>query len=639
MLTGMTMHQRKHVLLLSLPFAETSIPSIQLALLEAYFKERDIKTKSQHLYLKAAEMYGLHNYNYLINSPNDSYIAQLGFSKYVFLNHWENNIKKFRYFYEELIAHDDQFLQALPFNTYLQQTDKFYSYATHPSIWKKYDIIGFTLNYGQLLPSLAISKKIKEDDPTKTIVFGGSTTINELGIQMLKTFDWIDFIVSGEGEEPLFLLANDFEHYTSIPGLIYRNNHKPIWNKNNTYLDLDMLPYPDFQSYFNDLNLITNDIQQYYSLYGRLPIEFSRGCWWNNCTFCNLRAYNKKYREKHINRFTEELDFLSEHYKTLTFQVISNTLPQQNYQELCNKIITLNKDFTLYIEARAGRLKSNDYTLLKQAGFRHIQTGIEAFSTNLLKKMNKGATVIDNIAALKYCKENHITNHYNMIINYPNEEPQDYTETQHNIQLFKQYLDPPQISKFVVGYQSPIYNNQTQYNIQQLEYKIIDTLLYPPDILKNNFCFFYDFERKKTLKEKNWEELIHNWKQEHQQRQTEALQRNTTINQLIFYYLDGNTYLQIYDKRTHNVLIYTLNPTERDIFLSCVDVTSYKTLRTQHPHIPENTLKNTLKIFEQTGIFFRENNRYLALPLNYKKIYGKTDSPKKEPELHVSEVS
>jgi len=41
---------KKSVLLVSMPFAETSIPSIQLDLLEQYLVERNIKIKSRHLY-------------------------------------------------------------------------------------------------------------------------------------------------------------------------------------------------------------------------------------------------------------------------------------------------------------------------------------------------------------------------------------------------------------------------------------------------------------------------------------------------------------------------------------------------------------------------------------------------------------
>ncbi|KYK23408.1 hypothetical protein AYK21_02645 [Thermoplasmatales archaeon SG8-52-2] len=628
--------QENKIQLVSMPFAESSIPSIQLALLESYLKDRNVSVTSKHLYLNAAEIYGLNNYNFLINSPNDSYIAQLAFSKYLFPDHWEKNLKKIRYYYDNIILSDINFKDNLPFEKYLEKTDQFLKYAVHPFNWQKADIIGFTLNYGQLLPSLVVSKKIKEKFPDKKIVFGGSTTINELGKRILNTFDWIDFIVSGEGEESLFLLATDNENLETIPGLIYRNDNEIVFNKNKQNIDINNLPYPDFQSYLQELSIVSDEVQQYYSLFGRIPIELSRGCWWNKCTFCNISSYNKKYREKTVDRFVEELNYLSKTYKNLTFQVIGNTLPQRDYKKLCEKIISLGKDFNLYIETRAGQLKSDDYTLLKKAGFNTIQTGIEAFSSSYLKKMNKGVRVIDNIAALKYSKENEICNNYNLIINYPNEDSIDFQETLQNIEFIKDYLDPPQISKFVVGIDSPIYKNLEKFNIERLENKIIDTLMYPPEILDKDFFFFSQFKRKKEIKENKWKNLVSDWKNHLLNRQVNAVKRKTDIEKHIFYYIDGQTYLKIYDNRRNNVMIYVLNENERDIIFACENVISYSQLKEKLSNISDSELKNTLKIFVEAGIVFKEDEFYLSLPLDYNKISGKYN--KKEPEKEIKRV-
>jgi len=625
----------KSVLIVAMPFAETSVPSIQISLIESYLKERNINVSSKHLYLKTADFYTLNNYNYLINSPNDPYISQMIFSKYLYANHWEKNFEKFRYYYEDIIS-NKEFLKKFSFEEYIKKTDIFLNWALKEINWESYDIIGFSLNYGQFLPSLALSKNIKEKYPEKTIVLGGSTTIKELGKNVLKTFDFIDFIVSGEGEEALYLLATDFEKYKQIPGLIYRENKEIIWNRNDNYINLNNLPYPDFQSYYNDLSTASDEIKQYFSLFGKIPIELSRGCWWNRCTFCNIRTYDKNYREKEIKRFVEELNFLSDKYRMLTFQIIANTLPQNDFHDFCKKIIELGKDFDLYIEARAGRLKSSDYTLLKKAGFNHIQTGIETFSTNLIKKMNKGARVIDNIAALKYCKENNISNIYNLIVNYPNEEKIDFEETKRNIQLFKQYIEPPQISKFIVGFGSPIYENFESFNIESFEPKTIDTIMYPPEILKNNFFFFNQFKRKHEIKENNWKNLVISWKDEFEKRKINAVKRKTTLTDLVFYFIDGKTFLKIIDARNlQNVMIYGLNKLERDIFLACIDVISFESLKEKFPDASEEQVKEILNSFEEAGIVFRENNNFLSLPLNYGIINNKRDIKREDSLIKV----
>jgi len=247
-----------------MPFAETSIPSIQLALLQSYLQRHGLDVTTRHLYLKAADVYSLPNYNFLIHIPNDSYLAQMVYSKYVFPDHWDKNLEKFKQFYNNVLAYDKQFIKNFTFEQYIEQSDKFFSWIQSQIEWSRYDIIGFTLNYGQFLPSLAIAQKIKEQYPKKTIVFGGSTTINELGIQVLKTFDQVDFIISGEGEESLVLLTSDNTNIHSIPGLIYRKDKDVIWTINKNYVNLDFLPFLDFTSYYQDLNDVSDEAQQYH---------------------------------------------------------------------------------------------------------------------------------------------------------------------------------------------------------------------------------------------------------------------------------------------------------------------------------------------------------------------------------------
>jgi ribosomal peptide maturation radical SAM protein 1 len=618
------LENKKSLLLVSMPFAETSVPSIQLALLESYLKERDVTVSTRHLYVKAAEFYGLTNYNFLINSPNDPYAAQMVFSKYVFPDHWIENLEKFRFFYDNIIDHNQDFFKQFSFEEYVKQTDAFFDWTINNVDWKNYDLIGFSLNYGQILPSLAVAKKIKENFPEKKIVFGGSTTINELGKKIASIFTYIDFIVSGEGEEALFLLCSDVENYHHIPGLIYREKGNVVWNKNTKCLDMNTLPYPNFQSYLNELGSVSNDILQYHYLQGRIPIELSRGCWWNNCSFCNVSAYHKKYREKNIDRFIDELLFLSEIYHMLDFQVIGSTLPKNNYKTLCEHIIRLHRDFTLIIESRAGSLKSNDYSLLSKAGFTHIQTGIEAFSPNYLKKMKKGTKVIDNIAALKFCKENHIKNSYNLITNYPNEEKIDFEETEKIIKLFSRYLEPPSISKFALGYQSPIYNNVEEYNIQTIEPKLIDTIMYPKELLEKNFCFFYSFKRRKKITENPWEKLVSEWKTSYNEQKMLSLKRDNAFEELVFYYKDGGNFIKIYDKRYGDTaMIYMLNSDERKVFLACSDVISLQELKDNLNMIHFYKIKEKLNDLIEAGIVYKENDWYLSLPISYQKYYNK----------------
>jgi len=613
----------KKVLLVAMPFAGTNIPSIQLAILESFLREHGIDVISKHLYLKAAELYGVNNYNHLINKPCDSYTAQMVYSKYVFPDHWSKTEYLFREYFDRILNESEELQQNFSFEKYVDQTDQFYNWVFNNIDWNSFDLIGFTCNYGQFLPSLAIAKKIKELFPDKKIVFGGSRTTGELGKRVLKSFEYIDYIVSGDGEEALFSLAASYENLDLIPNLIYRSENGIIFSSNFSEVDLNSLSFLTFDSFFNDLNDTSDDVKQYFYYYGRLPVEISRGCWWNKCTFCNHSIQYKSYREKKYDKIIEEIDFLSNKYKILDFHLIGYNLIKKDTHLLIDGLNKLDKDLNFIVEFRADQLKSGDYRDLKDAGFTIIQTGIESYSKNYLKKMKKGVNVINNISALKYCKENRIFNRNNIIINYPNEEKIDFEETKKNIEFIKHYLDPPNINNLLVGYGSPIYDNPEMYNIEELDYTKIDKLIFPEEYLKEDFCFFYDFKRKEPISTNDWKTLIDEWELTRRKMRNIGIRNYTETEKLVFYFVDGKKFLKIIDKRfADNVRIYNLDEIEREVFLSCIDIISYDELSNKLSHIPDYQLVSILRTFVNIGIVFVEDDSYLSLPLNYRKCVG-----------------
>jgi len=288
----------------------------------------------------------------------------------------------------------------------------------------------------------------------------------------------------------------------------------------------------------------------------------------------------------------------------LNFQLIGNTLPKNDYRLLLEEIKKLGKNFNFFAEARAGQLKGDDYRLMRESGFTNIQTGIESLSQNYLKKINKGVRLIDNIVALKFCKEYGIKNEYNIIVNYPNEEKIDFEETKGTIQLIK-HLDQLQINKLLVGYGSYVYNNPEMFNIEKFEYTEIDKVMFPEEILEKGISFFYNFKRKDNLGENNWNEVG----------LTEG-RIESRSNELLLYCVDGRDFLKIYDRRDATAArVIGLNKFERDILLSCMDLISYQELRKLCSHISDDQFQSILTALKNKGIIFNEENHFFALPL------------------------
>ena len=421
--------QKKSILFIAMPFTEINTPSIQLPVLGGYLKAHNTKVQTRYLYLKAAEFYGIKNYLFLTKSQKDSHQAQMAFSRFTFPEHWKTTEDKARNYFNEKIWKNHENQKSFTFDYYLQQTERFYNWVLEHVDWKSYDIIGFMVNPEQLLPSLAIAKKIKEQYPDKIIVFAGSQTAGQLGMNVLRTFDYIDFTISGDCEEALYRLATEYQDYKSIPNLIYRIGNEVIWNQPDTYVDLNTLSIPDFNSFYEELKHVSKEVQQFFKRNGRFPVEISRGCWWNKCMFCNINILHPCYMEKSVKRIIEEIKVLSDNYSIRKFQLVGNTLPKKDYRLLFGEIIKLGRDLDFYATVRPGYLQSDDYRLMKKAGFNNIRLEIISFSQSYLKKMNTGTRVIDNIAALTFCKENGIHASYNLLVNYSDEEGIAFEDT------------------------------------------------------------------------------------------------------------------------------------------------------------------------------------------------------------------
>jgi len=466
--------EKKSVLLVSMPFTGLIIPDIRLPLLEKYLKERDIKVQTRHLYLKAAEFYGIPFYN----------------------------------------CQNRQNQKQLSFEEYVQRTDILYKWVLEHVDWKAYDIIGFMVNPEQFLPSLAIAKQIKEQYPEKIIIFTGSQTSGQLGVNVLRAIDCIDFVISGDCEEAFSRLASDYQNYDSIPHLIYRVENEVIWNQPDTYINLNKLPIPDFDSFYKELSQVSKEVRQFFLDKGRLPVEISRGCCWSQCTFCNINIQYPYYREKSVKRIIEEIKSLSDEYTIPRFQLIGNTPSKKDSRLLFEKIIQLGRDLDFCADVRPGQLQSGDYRFMKKAGFNNIHLRVFSFNQNFLKKMNTGVRVIDNIASLKYCKENGIHASYDLLVNYPFEEDVDVDETKKTLDKINALdLDiPQQLTNFVVHFGSVIYNNPTAFNIDKLDFTDNDKLMFPLSILEKNISFYYNFKRKKDIGKHDWEQLIREWR-------------------------------------------------------------------------------------------------------------------------------
>jgi radical SAM superfamily enzyme YgiQ (UPF0313 family) len=283
-------------------------------------------------------------------------------------------------------------------------------------------------------------------------------------------------VVSGEGELPLLHLLDELRCGTrrgaGASGILRRDAEGRIGEADYCQLaDLSELPVPDYQDYFRELsrqpalgNLVPN-----------LPLETSRGCWWHQarpgspgraCRFCNLNLQWRGYRSKDPAQVGRELEELASRHAGLKFSFMDNILDPKKTDALFDCLAGLEPSFEIFTELRAS-MSRRQLVRLRQAGVNQVQIGIEALSSRLLRKINKGTTTIQNIEVMKHCEELGIDHLSNLMLGFPGSDPEDVEETLTNLE-FVTVFRPLRIVRFWLGQNSPVFLYPEQYGIRRI---------------------------------------------------------------------------------------------------------------------------------------------------------------------------
>lgn len=137
-----------------------------------------------------------------------------------------------------------------------------------------YDVIAFSCYIWNYEMTLKIAEDIKTINPEIKIIFGGPEVSYEPG-EILKTYDFIDYIIFGEGEasykalcEHLFLGQSNINE---IKGIAYRADQIVTNSERPLLMPLDQIPFP-----YENLEGLE---------FKKLYYESSRGCPFN-CQYC-----------------------------------------------------------------------------------------------------------------------------------------------------------------------------------------------------------------------------------------------------------------------------------------------------------------------------------------------------------------
>jgi ribosomal peptide maturation radical SAM protein 1 len=403
--------------------------------------------------------------------------------------------------------------------------------------WERYSIIGFTSTFEQNVACLALAKRVKERYPNKIIVMGGGNCADVMGVQLHKSFPFLDYVFTSEADfsfpELVSRLGNGDGRRDDIPGHVRREGRDSVAIPEGRPLDtLDALAYPDFDDYFAAYRMSSLR----YNLTPMMQMETSRGCWWgakHHCTFCGLNQNGMVFRGKSPQRAMDEVTHLVSRYGMTKVFVVDNIISMDYFATFLPDLKRRHMDLELFYETKAN-LKKEQVKLFSDAGVRIIQPGIESFSTNVLTLMRKGVSPLQNVQVLKFCRENVIHPMWNVLFGFPGEKAADYEEMCDIAQNLSHLTPPVYCIPVEVQRFSPYFNFAAELGIRNIRAHALYKYVYPfDDSVLNNIAYSFDadFDGKENIEA--WSEgiraLVAWWTSVHSNARLEVVSRTPEI--------------------------------------------------------------------------------------------------------------
>jgi ribosomal peptide maturation radical SAM protein 1 len=417
-----------------MPFSSLHYPSIGLSLLKPGLAQVGVACDLRYLFLDYADRVGAQIHDFITDSATyQSLIGEWIFAPYVhpeLADGLDYLTEVFRKHYPGHYSADRLygFLEAR------EVAGAFLDDCLDRVDWGAYAIAGFTTSFQQNMASLALARRVKERFPDLLIAFGGANCRGDMGIELHRTYGFIDAVCLDEGDRVFpefvrrYIENGDIKgrDLGELPGMVVRRNGVTAVPGTSVDLvaDMDSLPYPDFSDFF-DQHARSPVASAHYPAVALF--ETSRGCWWgakHHCTFCGINGLSMAYRSKSQTRAYDEIAHIARTWGPDLINVDA-ILDYRYFDELLPRLAAEGPEIIVYYELKTN-LSPEQLTLLSRAGIKKIQPGIESLDSEILALMNKGCTMLQNVQTLKLAAENGLYVEWNLLYGFPGETPEHY---------------------------------------------------------------------------------------------------------------------------------------------------------------------------------------------------------------------
>lgn len=257
--------------------------------------------------------------------------------------------------------------------------------------------------------------------------------------------------------------------------------------------DMDALPYPDFDDYFDRLN--ASPLKD--EIHSTLFFETSRGCWWgqkHHCKFCGLNGSTLAFRSKSPQRAVDELRYLVERHGVSKACSSDNILDYRYFDTFLPMLKEAEIGLAFVFEMKTNMTR-RQVEILMEAGMGAAQLGIETFITSVLKLIGKGANAVQNLQTLKWFSEHDIEVKWNVLYGFPGENPEDYATLAELIPSIVHLAPPLAVGRVRLDRFSPYFEDPDAHGMADPRPNKAFPYVYPfPDDVLRRLAYYYEYD-------------------------------------------------------------------------------------------------------------------------------------------------
>lgn len=334
-------------------------------------------------------------------------------------------------------------------------------------------IVAFTVPFpGTLLGALRMARRIRRSRPGIRIVIGGGYSSTELRrLDDPGVFDWVDYVVLDDGEEPLLRIARGAAPVRSFvreAGTVKWKNGVESDDAGSArvcpdYSGLDPRRYVSVCEMPNPMHRLWSE-----GWWNRLAL--AHGCYWHKCRFCDVSLdYVRRFVPAKADVVVDCVERVMAQTGSARFHFVDEAAPPALLEQLAERLLARRVRISWWTNVRFEAAFTRDLALLlRESGCVALTGGMEAAHNRLLRMINKGMTLEAMIRAAGAMADAGIMVHSYLMYGLPSQTEQETVDALETVrQLFMEgCVQSAYWHRFALTAHSEIARHPARYGIR-----------------------------------------------------------------------------------------------------------------------------------------------------------------------------